>query len=217
LSSRPPEDYFLEIEAHFAQLRGTPFVVSAKDWALIKSWNDESVPLAIVIEAIDRCFEKREKSGRKGTISSIAYCRHAVKELWAERRDLQVGGEGAVPEADPQSLLEELARTIEETAGRQDAGMALRLSAVAEQVRASSSGKSVPQIEEQLMTIEHDMIESLLGMMPEGERDALREEAEQLLAGYGSLDVEVIRKSRDANLRRLFRKKYALPRLSLFG
>ena len=28
-------EYFTDIEAHFAQRRGTPFVLSAKDWALM--------------------------------------------------------------------------------------------------------------------------------------------------------------------------------------
>jgi hypothetical protein len=75
--SQPPaadsDDYFLEIESRFAELRETPFVFSAKDWALMKSWHDDGIPLAIVLEAIDSCFEKRRETGRKRVISSLSY------------------------------------------------------------------------------------------------------------------------------------------------
>ena len=31
------QPYFEDIEAHFAARRGTPFILSAKDWVLMKS------------------------------------------------------------------------------------------------------------------------------------------------------------------------------------
>ena len=52
------ETYFQEIEAHFALRRGTPFILNAKDWALMKKWHDDGVPLPIVIEAIDTRLRK---------------------------------------------------------------------------------------------------------------------------------------------------------------
>jgi hypothetical protein len=60
----PPETYFQEIEAHFALRRGTPFILNAKDWALMKKWYEDGVPLPIVIEAIDTGCERNEASGR---------------------------------------------------------------------------------------------------------------------------------------------------------
>src|SRR5215813_11999711 len=81
--------------------RGTPFILSAKDWALMKKWHGEGVPLPVVIEAIDSVFEKNETSGRKKVISSLSYCKHAVKELWDERKELSVGEEGTTPEVAP--------------------------------------------------------------------------------------------------------------------
>src|SRR6185436_7296332 len=102
-------DYFLEIEAHFASRRGTPFILNAKDWALMQAWAAEGIPLPIVIEAIDSVFEKSE--GKK-TINSLHYLRHAVRDLWKERQSLQVGAHEDSPEADPTPLLEALAAAI---------------------------------------------------------------------------------------------------------
>jgi hypothetical protein len=109
-------DYFLEIESHFAARRGTPFVLNAKDWALMKSWNDEGVPLPVVIEAIDSVFDKNAAKGSKKVINSLSYCRHAVKELWQERRELQVGAQDSVPEEDAAARLDALAADVERVA-----------------------------------------------------------------------------------------------------
>ena len=109
----PPETYFQEIEAHFALRRGTPFILNAKDWALMKKWYADGVPLPVVIEAIDAVFEKNETSGRKKVISSLSYCRHSIKELWQDRQNLYVGGGDVSPEAGPEALLDALAAQLE--------------------------------------------------------------------------------------------------------
>lgn len=183
-------EYFQEIEAHFARRRGTPFVVNAKDWALMKKWHEDGVPLPVVIEALDSVFDKQEAKGRK--VNSLSYCKHAVKELWDERRELAIGGEGAVPEEDPAARLEELAAALPAVWG--------------ERVRALRG--SVPQIEEQLMALESALIEELLPAAPE-----LRGEAEALVAGA---DEKTRARSLEAHLRRLARERFGIPRLSLF-
>ena len=212
-----PTDYFLEIESHFAARRGTPFLFSSKDWALLKSWSEEGIPLAVVLEAIDHCFDKRAESGRKGTISSLRYCRHAVKQTWEERKDLAVGSGGDLPELDPRGKLEALAAQLEnaaELAGPDTAASLLR--DAAGQVRATA-GRTVPQIEEGLMAIEQALFDQLSTALGAGEWAALEREVDQLLAVYTSLQPETREKTRQANLRRLLRRRVGLPRLSLFG
>ena len=187
-------DYFTEIEAHFARRRGTPFVLSAKDWALMQEWSAAEIPLPVVIEAIDSVFDKKEAKGQK--VNGLRYCRHAVKELWDERRELQIGSESVSPEEDPTSRLETLAAVLESTPA----------SAYAERVRALRG--SVPHIEEQLMELESAMIEEMLPQAPE-----LRAEAEALVAGA---DEKTRARSLDAHVRRLVRERFEIPRLSLF-
>jgi hypothetical protein len=183
-------DYFTEIEAHFARRRGTPFVVNPKDWALMKKWQEDGIPLPVVIEALDSVFDKQEAKGKK--VNSLSYCKHAVNELWDERRELQIGAESGVPEEDPSARLSELATALPE--------------AYAERVRMLKG--SVPQIEEQLMIIEAELLDELLPQAPE-----LRAEAEALVAGA---DEKTRARSLEAHLRRLAREKFGMPRLSLF-
>ena len=198
----PAEDYFLEIEAHFAFRRNTPFILSAKDWALMRKWHEEGVPLPVVIEAIDSVFEKNETSGRRKVISSLSYCRHAVKELWDERRDMYVGGSDVTPEASPEARLEALAQRLSEP--------------FASRVRALSRERSVPKIEEQLMEIERELIETLIASSMD-EVDSLRRDIAASLGDTSKLDPKIRARTEEANLRRLIREKFDLPRLTLFG
>ncbi len=196
------DHYFLEIEAHFAFRRNTPFVLSAKDWALMKKWHDEAIPLAVVIEAIDTVFEKNETSGRRKVISSLSYCRHAVKELWDARRDLYVGGGEITPEADPETRLESLAQRLEEP--------------FASRVRELVREKSVPRIEQRLMEIERELIDTLIASTSD-EVDDIRREIAASLGDTSKLDPKIRARTEEANLRRRIRERFNLPRLTLFG
>lgn len=214
----PAGEYFLEIEAHFAARRETPFLFSSKDWVLLKSWQNDGVALAVVIEAIDACFDKRLESGRKGTISSLSYCRHAVKELWAERKDLLVGSEGSVPEARPSEKVQALSDSLLRVAGSLPAG-ALRegLTASAAEIAALRSRRSVPAIEGELLRIEESLFEHLAASISPEDREAVEQALDAALRPYVKLEGETLRKTRDANFKRLLRNRFDLPRLSLFG
>jgi hypothetical protein len=193
------DDYYLEIEAHFAFRRATPFILSGKDWALMQRWRDEGIPLPIVIEAIDSVFEKNETSGRRKVISSLSYCRHAVKELWDARRDLYVGGSDTTPEVSPETRLDELAKRLEEP--------------FASRVRDLARERSVPRIEERLMEIERQLIDTLIASQ---DVDVLRREIATSLGDASKLDPKIRARTEEANLRRLVREKFNLPRLTLF-
>ena len=198
-------DYFTEIESHFAARRGTPFVLSAKDWHLMKRWHDDGIPLPIVIEAIDTVFEKNETSGRKKTISSLSYCRHAVKELWDERKELAVGDDATTPEASPAEALEALATELE-------ASDVARF--FAPRIRELERMKSVPKIESRLMELEHELIASIVDTLID--RDTLRAEVIRSLGDTSKLDEKTRARTEEANLRRVVRERFGLPRLTLF-
>ena len=196
-------DYFNEIEGHFAARRGTPFILSAKDWALMKKWHDDGVPLPVVIEAIDAVFEKNESSGRRKAISSLSYCKHAVKEIWEERKDLYVGAGETTPERTVAEALDRLAGQLETS----ELGAPF-----APRVRALSG--SVPKIEEQLLEIERELLDTAMASanVPE-----MRDEIASALGDTSRIDEKTIARTVEANLRRLVREKFALPRLTLFG
>src|SRR5262249_43438817 len=198
-------DYYTEIESHFALRRGTPFVLSAKDWHLMKRWNEEGIPLPVIIEAIDSVFEKNETSGRKKVISSLSYCKHAVKEIWDERRELAVGADSTTPEEAPDAALLALSSELEAI----DVARPF-----AARVRALKKLKSVPRIEAKLIEIEHEMIASIVDSLLD--RDVLLAEVARTLGDTSKLDETTRARTEEANLRRSVRERFGLPRLTLF-
>ncbi len=201
-----PQLYFQEIEAHFALRRGTPFLINPKDWALMKKWYEDGVPLAIVIEAIDAVFDNNETSGRRKVISSLSYCRHSIKELWEERRNLYVGAGEETPERGPEALLDALAAQLESSEVA---------APFASRIRALVSEKSVPRIEEKLIALERELVDAFIAAAP-SEIDTIRVDIGKALGDTSRLDDKTRARTEEANLRRLVREKFGLPRLTLF-
>lgn len=184
----------------------------------MKRWNQENVPLPVVLEAIDHCFDKQAERGRKRTISGLTYCRHAVDALWEERKNLAVGSNSALPEENPSARLDALAHAIEECAGTSvSSAVGDELNGLAAQVRALAGEKAVPRIETALMEIENASFDRLLQVLPVEQKASLEAELGSLLSSVRNLDEASQRRTRDANLKRLLRQATGIPRLSLFG
>jgi len=196
-----PDDYFLEIESHFAMRRGTPFILSAKDWALMREWAEQEIPLPIIIEAIDSVFEKA--AAREKVVNSLSWARNAVKiavkELWAERKELQIGASTTVPEEGSADMLARLASAVEPVS-----------SSIAEEIRGLAKEQSARAIEDRLIELERKLLLDI------PELEAMRAEVAQSLAG-AKLDEKTRTRTEEAMLLRMVREKFGLPRLSLFG
>ena len=91
--------YFAAAEAAFMRRRGTPFLLSPTDFALLKEWRALGVPLEAVESGIDEAFARREERGAVGRVNSLSYCRDAVLEAW-ERRAETARGKGSASAAD---------------------------------------------------------------------------------------------------------------------
>ena len=87
------------MEEAFIAERGTPFLLSPKDWALIRGWREAGIPVDTVVRAVQETFEKRRARGQAGKISSIAYCANAVEERWEMERRGLVGKAHEAPAA----------------------------------------------------------------------------------------------------------------------
>jgi hypothetical protein len=91
--------YATKVEEAFIAERGTPFLISPKDWTLIRGWREGGIPVDVVVRAVRDTFEKRRARGQAGKISSIAYCAGPVEELWEMERRGLVGKPTGAPAA----------------------------------------------------------------------------------------------------------------------
>src|SRR5215470_9114887 len=53
--------FYAAVEAAFIERRGTPFLLSPRDFALIQQWRALGIPLEVVRRGIDEAFARREE------------------------------------------------------------------------------------------------------------------------------------------------------------
>lgn len=84
--------YFQEIARVFFGLRGAPFVLSSSDMVAISSWEEMGIPLLIVLEGMERAFERYRKKAAGGReMHSLSYCGPEILKAYAEFRDRGIG------------------------------------------------------------------------------------------------------------------------------
>jgi hypothetical protein len=211
-------EYFAAAEAAFVRRRGTPFLLSPKDFALLKEWRALGVPLEAIESGIDEAFTRREERSAVGRVNSLSYCRDAVLSAW-ERRAETARGRGSGPGAeaiDAASELRRLAADLEVVAVRRP-DLAAPIDAARRSLsRLEGSGKAPEEIEASLAGLDRRLAKSLSEALPEKERDALESEAGRMLAGAGArMDPVTFDKTSRALKRRLLREWLGVPRLSL--
>lgn len=182
----------------------------------MKSWHDEGIPLAIVLEAMDGCFRKAAEQRRNRVVSSLSYCRHAVQELWSDRRDLQIGSREDAPESDPQSILDALAGSLRSLAREEHAELAQTLDAAADRVLAAARGAGAPAIEERLVAIENELFAAMWSALSDDVRAGMESEITRRLASSPP-SGEAYERAVAANRRALLRSRFGIPTLSLFA
>jgi len=214
----PGEDelaYYRAVEDHFAALRGTPFLFSPKDFALLRKWWREGVPLAGVLAGIGEIWERRRER-EADPVSSLSYCRHAVARQAKRLASARVGATSDEGAFDVAEAIRALAGAVAETAvGWQGIP---RVAAVLRDLERAVS--TLPEdgqpaaLDETLADLEFTALDALLGALPVDRREAIASEVERELAGL-KLANDVRKRTRHALLVKALRRLIGLPRLEL--
>jgi len=216
-------NYFTEIEERFQQRRGSLLMLSTLDWALIETWREAGLPLAVVLRGIDDAFDKHDTQtlrakGRTRKINGLAWTAQAVLQA-AEAAAEAATGSGLAREA-PESGFEadRLRGYLEATAAAIDrTGLE---AAVAERLRelaAAVDGMNLEDLDRTLTVLEEKMFAGLMATAPEEELVALREQAARELAPYrGKMQAVQIKQVQQQFLQKRLLEARNLPRLSLF-
>ncbi len=213
-------DYYAAAEAAFVRRRGTPFLVSPKDFALLREWRALGVPLEAVVSGIEDAFGRREERGAIGRVNSISYCRDAVLLAWERRAETSRGKGSGGPETmeagQVVAALQRLAADLEGVAVRRP-DLAVPFEAARRSLsKLESSGKTAEEIEGSLAGLDRRLAKALAEALSEAERAEVDSEAGRMLAGAGArMDAVTLEKTARALKRRLLRERLGLPRLSL--
>jgi hypothetical protein len=217
--------YATKVEDAFIAERGTPFLLSPKDWTLIRQWHEGGIPVDVVIRAVREAFDKRRARGQVGKISSIAYCANAVEELWEMERRGLVGkagppGAGADAPAKEESLAllstrlrapshppaadgvdEDFLRRVREKA--------------AAKIEALPRDLSFEESESALAAIEASLVRAALNGMPPEQQSLVESRVSTALGDVTGVSSHVVDRMRRALTRREVRLLLGLPALTL--
>ncbi len=231
--SEEEKSFFATVEERFCALRGASLLLSPRDWALIASWWNERVPLALILESLEEVFATRARRGdAAGEISSLAYARSEVqrrfrlhRELVAVRRGEEE--EGARLRRDIGLHLGRVARRLalagELARERGEEGLARSLLVGSAEIKALKrlAGKiewNPASAEERLEQIESEIMDSARGALSIPERDDLQARARKMLSERG------LRMTQDAHRITLksieenhLRQKWQIPAVALLA
>ncbi len=80
--------YYQEIARAFLGRRGGSFFLSPKDQATIAAWEEQRIPLRVVLEGIGRAFDTLKARGRGTKAISLVFCGREVEAVFAQHRRL---------------------------------------------------------------------------------------------------------------------------------
>jgi hypothetical protein len=208
--------YYAAAETAFIRRRGTPFLLSPKDFELLREWRALGVPIEAVEQGIEDSFSRREERKATGRINSLSYCRDAVLLAWERRAETSVGRGAADPEPDASTALENLGEKLEEISRRRPDLSAPLDSALRAVDRLKDSGRAAGEIEASLARLDRRLAGALEQAVTETERQGLAARAEGLLSrARVGMDGETAERTLRALKRRLLRELLDLPRLTL--
>ena len=201
--------YYRAVEDHFCRLRGTPFLFSPKDFAYLRRWWQQGIPLSAVLLALGEVFAKRRERGQD-PVSSLAYCRYAVARHAKRFAQARVGAEAMA--MDLGRALEVLVVAVREA---EAAAPSPRLEAILASCRATleSLPRDVPAalVAETLAQVEEQTLTQALEALDPEERARL-EEALRAQAPPGEV---LTGRAWEVALLRAVREYLGLPRLEL--
>ncbi|HTR03758.1 MAG TPA: hypothetical protein VMN82_11220 [Thermoanaerobaculia bacterium] len=211
--------YYEAAEAAFIRRRGTPFLLSPTDFALLKEWRALGIPIEAVEAGIDDAFTRREERQAVGRVNSLSYCRDAVLEAWERRAEAARGrgsASGGAGDPDPKASLPALAASLEACRERRPELAAVLDAARASLARLAAGGKTAEEAEASLARLDRKLARELYEALPEDERAAVdRDVTRQLGTALERMDAATADKTTRALTRRAVRERLDLPRLSL--
>jgi hypothetical protein len=208
--------YYRAVEDHFAALRGTPFLFSPKDFALLRKWWWEGAPLASVLAGIGEAWERRRERDAD-PISSLSYCRHAVARQVKRLASARVGTVGEAAGLDVGGALRSLTLQVSEAA---DAWLAdiPRVAAVLRDLARAVATLPIEAppsaLDETLADLEFTTLDALLAALPSERRETLAAGVDRELASL-TLTDDVRERTRRALLVKELRRLVGMPRLEL--
>ena len=222
-------DYCRLVEAHLTRVNGGHLVrVVGPAFALVKGWQEQGVPLSVVVRAIDDKAERHQRgAGGRGRPLRIEFCADDVQALFEDWK--RAAGMMAVAETSDESptrrpsLAKHLERATEKLSrllGRNDlpepflerVNHAIGLVAAARERGKGARGPARDEIVESLRPLDRVLADAARAALDAGDLVALDTQAASELSAYRDrLDPAAWQQALAATTDRLLRERFSLP------
>ena len=214
-------DYFSTIEAEFIRRRGTPFLLSGRDFALMRRWRELEIPLEDVVAGIEDAFDRRQERQALGRINSLSYCEGAVLEAWERGAAARVGKGGRAPAAETVPVgprLGALGESLRAFGEREPRFRPAAEKALASLSRLAASGKTAELVEDSLARIEKRLLKEIAYLLAPLESEGLdRDVSRRLAPEAGLMEARALRRTAEILKRRKLRELFGVPALTLLA
>jgi len=200
--------YFQAVTRFFLEHRGAPFFLSAREVENIKEWKNMGIPLQIVREGIKDCFvAQRKKPGRKGKISSLAFCHPFVLRGYEAYKDRKIGGKRKPIRREDKR--KELKKAVQGFLAICPDNLSDIRQVFSRVLNLASQGAD----EELFEDLENEVEALVSEMSSEAEREQIRNE---VMVEFGDRSSQELDRIQDLKLIKHIREKYAIPHISLY-
>jgi hypothetical protein len=234
-------DYCREVEKHLTRVSGGHLVkVAGPGFALVKSWQEQGIPLSVVQRAIDQKAERHQRgAGGRGRALRIEFCADDVQELFEDWKraigvhgasedespvgpsDLELGrNEGVSRKPSLSKHLERVTDRLSRLLGRNDlpepflerVNHVIGVVAAARERAKGVRGAARDEIAQSLRPLDRVLADAARAALGAGEAVALdTQAAAELLAYRDRLDPAAWQEALKATTDRLLRERFALP------
>jgi len=228
-------NYFTEIEDAFVRRRGKHLFLSPMDWALMETWQQQGIPLHVVLRGVEKSFDSYEARPRKRTVKTLLYCQEEVEAQYAEWVEAHVGSATAAaePESDKtpfsfaaisehlqrcRKALSELAHSRKQEDDLSEAlTRAIALLADIEKDFVSSATLDTRRLEDSLTGLERMLNDAMIAVAASDTLDEFKKGVKDQLKPYkAQMDAPAYKQTFDNLLLKRLREQFSMPRLSLF-
>lgn len=213
-------DYYRSIEDLFASLRGTPHVLSPRDFQLLRLWWREEVPLAAVTAGLTEVFARQREREDADPVVSLSYCRHAVKRQAKRLAEMHIGqaeSDGGIEPAEVAERCAALAAALTSATDTQRESrpkVADELNRISALIEAAAGELTADLMDEHLFGLESAMLHGCWEALPDNERQRISDRVEAAVDA-SSVSEEGRKRSLRALRDREIRLLLSLPRLEI--
>lgn len=206
----PMDRYAAAIDEHLRSRRGSALGLTASDWSAVEGWWSRSVPLWIILSAIDEVFDRSQAGALLSR--SLRYCAPIIEERYRTHLRTQVpdSPETAPPADNAGAKMAARLAEAERMAlarGEQEAARLIASAARATLLNAQDGAGLEP-----LVTIARELARSLRPCLGEQRLEVLSREADEALAAHAArMTVVALRTTRERFIDRRIMEIFHIP------